>query len=134
MPKPLVLDHGCALQIREATTPRNSDLIDLGWVSGKLSDDSKDYYSEVHWLVYIDQAIFSVTHQTPSQSQSLFHSSFKPSVFASDSQITANAICQLPETSVSKLSLFLTALFPDHGRKATPAQGAVQKELLLLFP
>lgn len=100
---------------KRSHNPQEFDLIDLGWVSGKLSDDSKDYYSKVHWLVYVHQATFSVTLQTLSPSQSLFHSSFKPNVFASDGQITPNAICQLPDTSVSKLSVFLRVLFLDHG-------------------
>lgn len=94
------------------STPRKSHLIDLGWVPGKLSGNSNDCYSEHYWLVYISQYAFSFTHQ--SQSQWLFHSSFKPNVFANDFQITANGICHLTDAAISKLSIFFTApfLFP----------------------
>lgn len=62
----------------------------------------------------------------------MLHSSFKPSV-GNDFVITANVICQLTDTSVSKLSLF-TSPFLDSGRKGAQGNGWHKKSYCLLFP
>lgn len=67
--------------LHPASTTENSNLIDFGWISGKLSDNTNDCCSKDHGIVYIytnTQSHLHINHH-------LFHSSFQP-IFATSRQ------------------------------------------------